>query len=526
MRTAVLLCSSLLLWSASASAATRYVAANGSDSNPGTLASPLRTPTAAVRLSAPGDTVILRGGTYTLTRPLTINVSGLTLTAYRASNGVTENVLLSGATDQTSSLPNMVVIYADRVTIADLAIRGGAYYGVKIDSYYRNPTGIRIQRVRISGTGRDGIKTQNADNLLIEDAEIGPTGVRDASNAEGIDVIGSIGVTIRRCYIHDIPTNGLYLKGGTVNGVVEGCRIERTGYAGLLLGSQTSASYMRNGADHEAIDSVARNNVVVDAAMAGLGTIAGRNVRFENNTLVNVARTAQAGFRAAPNDYDTPATGITLRNNVIVLAAGTRPYLQLFDVDGPIASDDNVWYAGGRAATFYTSFGGTTRTYSTLAGWQNASGADLRSLIVDPRLDAANLSRPVSGSPVIDRAAALTGVTTDHDGTPRPQGSAPDIGAHEYTTATPAAPTGLAALSTRTQVTLAWTDASDIEDGFTLQRSTDGTSFATIATLPAGTRTYTNTGLSAGRLYYYRVRAFNAARSSAFSNTVSIRTLP
>ena len=38
---------------------------------------------------------------------------------------------------------------------------------------------------------------------------------------------------------------------------------------------------MRNGALHEAIDSIARNNIVVDAALAGLGSIAGDNVRFE-----------------------------------------------------------------------------------------------------------------------------------------------------------------------------------------------------------------------------------------------------
>ena len=41
-----------------------YVATNGSDANPGTLSSPFRTITAAVKDALPGDTVLVRGGEY------------------------------------------------------------------------------------------------------------------------------------------------------------------------------------------------------------------------------------------------------------------------------------------------------------------------------------------------------------------------------------------------------------------------------------------------------------------------------
>jgi hypothetical protein len=43
--------------------------------------------------------------------------------------------------------------------------------------------------------------------------------------------------------------------------------------------------------------------------------------------------------------------------------------------------------------------------------------------------------------------------------------------------------------------------------------------YSTIATLPANTTTYTNTGLTKGKKYYYRVRAVNSAGNSAWSNT-------
>jgi hypothetical protein len=96
------------------------------------------------------------------------------------------------------------------------------------------------------------------------------------------------------------------------------------------------------------------------------------------------------------------------------------------------------------------------------------------------------------------------------------------------TTATvlPAAPTALAATAlSRSQIRLTWTDASDNETGFRIERSTNGTSFSQIATVGVGVTTYTSTGLSKNRTYWYRVRAYNAAGDSASSNTASAKTL-
>src|SRR5438309_187585 len=41
-----------------------YVAPSGSDSNPGTIAKPLRTLARAVAGAGPGDTIVLKDGTY------------------------------------------------------------------------------------------------------------------------------------------------------------------------------------------------------------------------------------------------------------------------------------------------------------------------------------------------------------------------------------------------------------------------------------------------------------------------------
>jgi serine protease AprX len=90
----------------------------------------------------------------------------------------------------------------------------------------------------------------------------------------------------------------------------------------------------------------------------------------------------------------------------------------------------------------------------------------------------------------------------------------------------PAAPSGLTGtVLTSTSIRLNWVDNSNNETGFSIQRCSGAncTNFAQIATVGAGVTTYTNTGLTSGQRYRYRVRAFNTVGNSAFSNIVTLR---
>jgi hypothetical protein len=74
------------------------------------------------------------------------------------------------------------------------------------------------------------------------------------------------------------------------------------------------------------------------------------------------------------------------------------------------------------------------------------------------------------------------------------------------------------------QINLSWTDNSNNETGFKVERSSDGTTFTQIATVGANVTTYADTGLPALTKYYYRVRAYNAGGNSAYSNIASAKT--
>jgi hypothetical protein len=89
----------------------------------------------------------------------------------------------------------------------------------------------------------------------------------------------------------------------------------------------------------------------------------------------------------------------------------------------------------------------------------------------------------------------------------------------------PAAPSGLsAAAASSSRIDLSWTDNSSDEGGFKVERSPNGTTWTQVATVGANARTYAAAGLSASTQYYFRVRAYNAAGDSAYSNAASATT--
>ena len=74
-------------------------------------------------------------------------------------------------------------------------------------------------------------------------------------------------------------------------------------------------------------------------------------------------------------------------------------------------------------------------------------------------------------------------------------------------------------------MTLNWTNNSADETSFTVERSTDGSTYSVLTTLGANTINHTDSGLSGSTTYWYRVFASNASGSSVPSNVDSGTTL-
>jgi hypothetical protein len=105
--------------------------------------------------------------------------------------------------------------------------------------------------------------------------------------------------------------------------------------------------------------------------------------------------------------------------------------------------------------------------------------------------------------------------------------SVSNIASAIFGAAAPAAPTALTAKLASMNpptVTLAWTDNSTNETGFTIQRATNAGFTANLTTFTVGANvvTYSDTAVVRGTSYWYRVRAFNGTGNSAFTNTATI----
>jgi hypothetical protein len=176
---------------------------------------------------------------------------------------------------------------------------------------------------------------------------------------------------------------------------------------------------------------------------------------------------------------------------------------------------------GGHATAYNNIIWGNTNSISLASGstiavsYSDVAGTDIypgtNNLNADPLfLDAAARDyRLRTNSPCI--GAGLDGAS---------------MGALWPVGGVPAAPGNLvAALWKGTNVYLSWSDNSDNETGFEIQRSVNATNWTSRSVAQANETNFVDAAVQPGATYYYRVRAKNLPGDSDFSNE-AIMTLP
>ena len=540
-----------LLLAGSLSAADIYVDAGsaGNDSNPGTIGSPKKTLSNALSSASAGDTIILRGGSYA--GDVEVDKNNITIRSY---TGEWAHV----STSYTSSGNSQCIwITADNCTLQDTEISGGYYYAIKIEG----TTGHVIEDCRVHGSGRDCFKlVPHSDNTTIRRCEIYDSGLRDNSNAEGIDNVNSDNMHVHDCYFHDIATNGVYAKGGAVDCVIERNLVMDCGTGGIFLGFTTDSVFMNvagfdnNPQYYENMNGTVRNNIVVNTFYAGIGMCSALNPKVYNNTLYNVATGGMSALhfhpRAGDNDMNPECTGVDVRNNIVYMNQGSRAVMQVrtgvnsssqtyntLDTSN-FTMDNNIYFRAGGSVHFRSDQ--TSSGNISFSAWVSAMGTDANSSEQDPNVSGATYHLN-TGSPCIDSGASLA-VADDYDGNTR-SGSL-DIGADEAggtalqtpppagtvgtgqggtTTPPPSDPMALQATATGTLgADLSWIDNSATETGFRIERRQGAGSYSQVGTVSANTTTFNDTGLTNGLSYTYRVVAYNSGGDSNPTNEDTI----
>ena len=91
----------------------------------------------------------------------------------------------------------------------------------------------------------------------------------------------------------------------------------------------------------------------------------------------------------------------------------------------------------------------------------------------------------------------------------------------------PAAPSNLTATAvSSSRINLAWADNATNETGFWIERSTNGVTFSAIAIVGTNSTSFSITNLPSSTANWFRVRAWDGANYSAFSNVAQATTQP
>jgi len=392
-----------------------FVSPTGSDANPGTTDQPWLTLQRAANAVVAGDTVVVRAGNYagfnlttdgTAAAPITFMADGAAVISQH--NAVSDyGVDLDGA---------------DYAVVDGFRIINGAA-GVRA----ANNTGVVVRHNDIDVNSRYGVLATSSQGILIENNQVGRTGVGAGVVING----GGDGAVIRGNRIYDNLTHGIFLNGDRLaagsDGLVSNSVIENN----ILLGNG------RGGAASIALDGAVgtsiRNNLIYFAHSDGIslfaydGASGSKDNLIVNNTVV-VAVDGQWALRVSQDSTrNVVVNNILLNNNT----ANGSIFFNADSLTGTI-SDFNVLTGLLRD---------DSGTY-TLDQWRAAKSLDSNSKTADSAravfvsVDAADYHLLADG-PAVDAGTKNRAPLTDLEGNPRPGGGGVDAGAYEHTAPPP-----------------------------------------------------------------------------------------
>ncbi len=404
-RTYLLLALLVIFFSSNYAQQAWYVDPSGSNSQNGSLAQPWQTLAYAATQISQGDSIILRAGTYA--GDVTIATDDITVMSYLGEWAVVS------APINDSNQGWALWFNASGGKVLNLELVGGYFYCLKLEA-----GNAVVKGSILHGSGRDCIKiVPNADNILIEQCEIYDSGLRDNSNAEGIDNVNADQMVVRGCYIHNIATNGVYAKGGARNCLIENNLIMDCG-GGILLGYFTGLQFfdpIENPDYYDNIDGIARNNIVVRTSGPGIGMFAALRPTVLNNTLVEVAESSRGGIHFEPIENNGQLRYVVdpiVVNNVVTLSSSSSRTViedRNSGMSGSIELNYNRYHDADGNLTI--RYGGGQISW---AQWQTSvPGGDPNSSIGDPMLNGN--FRPQTASPLIDQGQTRPDLVLDYD---------------------------------------------------------------------------------------------------------------
>lgn len=295
----------LVITHATTNSITYYVSTTGNDNNPGTIDSPWRTIQKACNSLAPGNTVLVRGGTYN--ERIKVNVSGSKTDGYiTIKNYPNEKPIIDGSNLKGTGILNL---------------NGQSYVHIE---------GFEMKNVK--ETWAYGIYMSNGESFIkIVNNDINNihcTDPKSSNNgANGIVLFGddskrSINnILIQGNYVHDLTTGWNEAISVASNceyvDIIEN-RVDNTGNIGIdIVGN---FGYCKDPSLDQprycnAIGNIISNANSPNATSYGLYTDGARDVLFDRNIIFDSQGGIEVGAEERVPRY--PAQNITVTNNLV-----------------------------------------------------------------------------------------------------------------------------------------------------------------------------------------------------------------
>ena len=399
-----------------------YVSPTGNDDTAtGALDRPYKSINAALAEAHPGDTIILRGGTYREGENVRVRIPDITIKSAKGEWAIIDLTTYNPGCDEDSGVYFDVDSSGGKLQSVEVM---GGFYAVCTETKWDwgdpadrgGASDIVIEDCVLHDSRYDVVKVKpNCDNITIRYNEIYNSGQAFANrpkngedNAEGIDIVNGDNILIQNNYIHDICSNAIYAKGGATDVIIENNRIECAYGGGILVGFDTSPEFFDikvNPKYYENIRGVVRNNLIVDTGWEGIGLYASKDAQIYNNTLINTANGGQYHsaiyFGLSYQDWESyagrPANiNPNIHHNIVSQPSGiVRPMIEirysdelggLSALEGKPTMNDNCYYIAGKEALFADYRPNSTLEEANLSAWQSHIGGENGSIEADPKL--------------------------------------------------------------------------------------------------------------------------------------------
>ena len=404
-----------------------FVSASGSDAGDGSFAAPWQTVAHAQAAAAAGNIIYVLDGIQQTTPDA--NQAALSLSKQGTSSAPIALVAYPGAKATLGSASTTRYgIYASSArwwVISGFQIAGGFEAISATSSPGLRLVGNDISCPTATGTGAcvAGSAIASAKVLGNTIHDVGASGAANSgyqavfANSNGLEFGWNQIARVHGCYGLQLQTPGAYLHGLQIHDNF----IHDTVCSAISLPAvapSTGAVRLYNNVIARAgtgPDPGNANFACLQVGGSGSGT-----VQITNNTLNDCG--AQAGANAGALEVSTP----TSFTDNIVSTTAAESYIAPASGASSLKGSNDLFYGSGTPPATITS------------------ALTANPMFAAPAQDNYQLQ---ATSPAIDQGTNTT-ATTDFTGTPRPQGSAYDIGAFEFTTATTAAPATAAATTT------------------------------------------------------------------------------